>query len=185
MLLESSIQKTSNAKPKNFWQRTRFFSDSQRFPKAIIFRDCKSTKSSSGKVHLAWLHPLRSGKGPQLPGSNWKPLLIFIIIVVSVLKGSIHLYSPSMVPGHSVTPHFPWDKPQPKPQNITMKNTQKLTSYTRNYQHRDVCLLWKWGVKTLAHTVVTVSQHSPLSRGSGLRDCSLFLTWIRIRQRQQ
>ena len=33
--------------------------------------------------------------------------------------------------------------------------------------------------------VVTVSQHSPLSRGSGLRDCSLFLTWIRIRQRQQ
>ena len=23
---------------------------------------------------------------------------------------------------------------------------------------------------------VTVSQHSPLSRGSGLRDCSLFLT---------
>ena len=32
---------------------------------------------------------------------------------------------------------------------------------------------------------VTVSQHSPLSRGSGLRDCSLFLTWIRIRQRQQ
>ena len=33
--------------------------------------------------------------------------------------------------------------------------------------------------------IVTVSQHSPLSRGSGLRDCSLFLTWIRIRQRQQ
>ena len=31
---------------------------------------------------------------------------------------------------------------------------------------------------------VTVSQHSPLSRGSGLRDCSLFLTWIRIRQQQ-
>ena len=25
--------------------------------------------------------------------------------------------------------------------------------------------------------IVTVSQHSPLSRGSGLRDCSLFLTW--------
>ena len=25
--------------------------------------------------------------------------------------------------------------------------------------------------------IVTVSQHSPLSRGSGLGDCSLFLTW--------
>ena len=35
------------------------------------------------------------------------------------------------------------------------------------------------------HVCVTVSQHSPLSRGSGLRDCSLFLTWIRIRQQQQ
>ena len=74
MLLEFGIQKTASAKPKNFWQRTRFFSYSQRFPKVIIFRDCKSMKSSSGKVHLAWLHTLRSGKGPQLPGSNWKRL---------------------------------------------------------------------------------------------------------------
>ena len=56
-------------------------------------------KSSSGKVHLTWLHPLRSGKGPQLPGSNWKPLLIFIIIVVSVLERSIHFVQ-------SATPSF-------------------------------------------------------------------------------
>ena len=41
-----------------------------------------------------------------------------------------------------------------------------------------------WGRSNRLLTV-TVSQHSPLSRGSGLRDCSLFLTWIRIRQRQQ
>ena len=89
------IQKTSSAKPKHFWQRIRFFSDSQRSSYFVIARAWSHQVEKSPRL----TSPLRSGKGPQLPGSNWKPLLIFIIILVSVLKGNIHFVQ-------SATPSF-------------------------------------------------------------------------------
>ena len=50
-MLLGVIQKTSSAKPKNFWQRTRFFSDSQRSSYFVIAR--------------AWSHQVEKSTSPD------------------------------------------------------------------------------------------------------------------------
>ena len=151
------IQKTSSAKPKNFWQRIRFFSDSQR--------------SSYFAIARAWSHQVEKSTSPDFTPLDPEKDLNFLGLTGSHCSYSSsssslswrEVYTSSKVwrlALHSRPPIFSFhsfrafcrssSSMRQGPTQTTKYHNEKCT---RNYKHRDVCLSRKWGVKTVAHTV--------------------------------
>ena len=127
-------------------------------------------KSPCGKVHITWLDLLISGKGPQVPRSNWKSPLVFVTVVVSALKESVHFVQSAMpnIALKATYPLLPWfhdiqlflvlrDEAKYKSQNFTMKNTQ--TTDNQHTENTNVLTFAchhnrLWPVMTNLHNVV-------------------------------
>ena len=156
-------------------------------PKVFICRDYKGIKSPSANVQFTWINLLRSGKGPQFSGSNWKSLLVFILAIVSVLEESVHFVQ-SATPDFALKVAyllFPWfrgvlsfliahDDAKHKPQNITMKNTQ--TSDNQHTENINVLTLAcrpnrLWPVMTKRHNVVMQTLEVTNSKRYHLEKC--------------